>query len=565
MSSSSSTKTSSSVPVDLTADSQPDNYDDVFLLGTSTTRVMNSADSKNQNQTQNVSRKTSTQVDISVRRKRSRSYAALQSREDFPRIKKDAIDTTLHIIQQSSTQVVSTPDLKILVENAVAEHLISNPDVIDKQEIAEDVHLTLFGEMPGLNRNNNTGSTQSLPVHKLPRLSPDVQIIELTVPSSSSSSSSAVLPSSRAATMKSPLLSDGFMFVSSTANNNNNNNNHTNNHTNNYHSSTNNNNSTKGSTTAMNEKSIEPPPVVTNNQRKCLNCNRIVNKSNNCNLVKCPCGSSQCFLCREDISAVKAKHFCQIVMCTHRVCGGCQLFSDADDDDDDFVNDVLINSVSTVIPLSVPTSNTQNNTQTHTTAKEIIPVTTSKINTTAATVASGIVQNNNNRYEDPVLVSAPPILTPQEEILIIFPNADIPHVNGLLVQYMSSVPLVVQDMIEKGYPKHKRESLSSSSSSSSSSSARVPKDFASTSWDTSPDYRDCAILVLCNLFPFIRKESMHRHFAMYKYRYSVTIESLETELKMTAGSVTKQLPGGQQFIDISTGMTKLGLNFKQPA
>jgi len=116
-------------------------------------------------------------------------------------------------------------------------------------------------------------------------------------------------------------------------------------------------------------------------------------------------------------------------------------------------------------------------------------------------------------------------------------------------------------MIEKGYPKHKRESLSSSSSSSSSSAqaAKPVKDFLSTGWETSPVYRDCAVVVLCNSFPFIRKACMHRYFAACKYRYSVTLDSLEGELKVVAGSVNKRMPTGPEYNHITAGMTKLGL------
>lgn len=43
--------------------------------------------------------------------------------------------------------------------------------------------------------------------------------------------------------------------------------------------------------------------------RSCLNCGKEFLKSDGCNRMSCPCGSSQCYLCDKPVSNTDYKHF----------------------------------------------------------------------------------------------------------------------------------------------------------------------------------------------------------------------------------------------------------------
>jgi hypothetical protein len=49
--------------------------------------------------------------------------------------------------------------------------------------------------------------------------------------------------------------------------------------------------------------------------------------------MTCTCGANICYICRNDITVEKYKHFCQTPHCTHEKCGKCLLYTNAVEDD----------------------------------------------------------------------------------------------------------------------------------------------------------------------------------------------------------------------------------------
>lgn len=122
------------------------------------------------------------------------------------------------------------------------------------------------------------------------------------------------------------------------------------------------------------------------------------------------------------------------------------------------------------------------------------------------------------------------IVTPENEILAVFPDADLKDVERLLNLYQNEVQLVVQHMIEKGYTKAERPP----EVSTSSSSQQVDRDFTSSSWETSAQYQADALVELTNNFPCIRNDTLTKLFRKEKQHYYHTLKFLEEVTGMQA-------------------------------
>ncbi len=60
--------------------------------------------------------------------------------------------------------------------------------------------------------------------------------------------------------------------------------------------------------------------------RQCGRCGvRFVNGQEGCNAIVCDCGARMCYVCAEDITAQRYRHFCD---CSSVSCTGCHLYED---------------------------------------------------------------------------------------------------------------------------------------------------------------------------------------------------------------------------------------------
>ncbi len=109
-------------------------------------------------------------------------------------------------------------------------------------------------------------------------------------------------------------------------------------------------------------------------------------------------------------------------------------------------------------------------------------------------------------------------ISPLQEILKILPQAKASYIEGLLAKFGNQTNDVLQDMLEKGY---EREVANSSSSSSASE-----RDYTSTSWETTPLYRQNATVELENNFPFVKVKELATCFASHKHHYYPTYKTV---------------------------------------
>lgn len=69
--------------------------------------------------------------------------------------------------------------------------------------------------------------------------------------------------------------------------------------------------------------------------RKCPKCKTSFVKSDGCNKMTCRCGVKVCYICREQLTGSNPyTHFCQTAHCSHKRCGKCTLYSNAEQDDE---------------------------------------------------------------------------------------------------------------------------------------------------------------------------------------------------------------------------------------
>lgn len=69
--------------------------------------------------------------------------------------------------------------------------------------------------------------------------------------------------------------------------------------------------------------------------RKCPNCRKKIVKDSGCNKMTCACGTNFCYICRAKIDKkVGYNHFCQRPHCSHKSCGRCLLYTNAEQDDE---------------------------------------------------------------------------------------------------------------------------------------------------------------------------------------------------------------------------------------
>ena len=147
----------------------------------------------------------------------------------------------------------------------------------------------------------------------------------------------------------------------------------------------------------------------------------------------------------------------------------------------------------------------------------------------------------NEEVEDEGDIVEVVVISACDEILNIFPDADLTHLNALLLTHGQSIQATVQYMLEKGYEKRKRDvvTIPSSSSSSSttnysnhhSSSSRhdsnivtyIPEplhDYTSNNWITTISYRMESLSELCRNYPFLKVKSIETIFAVEaKYHF----------------------------------------------
>lgn len=124
------------------------------------------------------------------------------------------------------------------------------------------------------------------------------------------------------------------------------------------------------------------------------------------------------------------------------------------------------------------------------------------------------------------------IITPINEVLSVFPDADSSEVERLLFMYQDHVETVVQHMLEKGYAKV--DIKNSRQSKINEAAELINKDFFSATWETSADYRSDAVIELINNFPFIRNDCIAKLFRKEKQHYFHTVKYIEEATGMSA-------------------------------
>mmetsp|Transcript_20090 Transcript_20090/g.29813 ORF Transcript_20090/g.29813 Transcript_20090/m.29813 type:complete len:631 (+) Transcript_20090:134-2026(+) len=74
--------------------------------------------------------------------------------------------------------------------------------------------------------------------------------------------------------------------------------------------------------------------------RKCPKCTKKIVKESGCNKMTCACGTNFCYICRAQINKeVGYTHFCQQAHCSHKSCGKCVLYTNAEQDDEQAMRD----------------------------------------------------------------------------------------------------------------------------------------------------------------------------------------------------------------------------------
>lgn len=105
-----------------------------------------------------------------------------------------------------------------------------------------------------------------------------------------------------------------------------------------------------------------------------------------------------------------------------------------------------------------------------------------------------------------------------ESILQIFPDADRQQVNILLSE-MKNTAITIQHMAEKGYKKIAKLLPATT---------LVTKlDFRDVKWITSSAYRENAITLMCNNYPFIKVVNIRNMFLKHNYHYYPTLQYIE--------------------------------------
>jgi hypothetical protein len=123
-------------------------------------------------------------------------------------------------------------------------------------------------------------------------------------------------------------------------------------------------------------------------------------------------------------------------------------------------------------------------------------------------------EEKEDEEEEEVYVAANPVA----EVLRVLPNAKRAFVEKLLKAHGNHVNNVVQEMLEKGFEKEEAKK------------EEKEIDFTSTSWETTPLYRQNAAIELENNFPFLRvanfgkllAENKNHYFATYKFINDIT-------------------------------------------
>jgi uncharacterized protein YqeY len=146
-------------------------------------------------------------------------------------------------------------------------------------------------------------------------------------------------------------------------------------------------------------------------------------------------------------------------------------------------------------------------------------------------------------------------LTPTESVLDVFPDAEDSFVGGLLKKYNNNVELAIQHMAENGYEKRTVRAKVV---------AAAEKDFSSSSWETSSNYRSLAVLQLQFDFPFIRVTCIKELFADCKHHYWHALNKIETDLGVKAGQFTYSKGGfsAVTHAEIADTMMKAGIQAK---
>jgi hypothetical protein len=118
------------------------------------------------------------------------------------------------------------------------------------------------------------------------------------------------------------------------------------------------------------------------------------------------------------------------------------------------------------------------------------------------------------------------IVSPATEIFTILPDADPKDVDRLLLLYQNHVESVLQHMFEKGYEKLAKMQAPQVTEAKQGDELGN-KDFTSSMWETSSEYRSNAINELTNNFPFLRPEGIQKLFRAQKYHYYHALKRLE--------------------------------------
>ncbi len=105
-------------------------------------------------------------------------------------------------------------------------------------------------------------------------------------------------------------------------------------------------------------------------------------------------------------------------------------------------------------------------------------------------------------------------ISPLEEVLRVLPNAKTAYVESLLAKFNNQPNEVLQDMLEKGYEKAEVQK------------PVVELDFTSTSWVTTPLYRQNALIELGNNFPYLKVAGFPKLFETHKFHYYATYKAI---------------------------------------
>ena len=157
---------------------------------------------------------------------------------------------------------------------------------------------------------------------------------------------------------------------------------------------------------------------------------------------------------------------------------------------------------------------------------------------------------------------------PLYEIINIFPDADEKYITNLIESYGSSsqsINTIIQQMADKGYSK--RQIVQQT--------VNNKIDFSSTSWETTPLYRENALIQLQNDFPYIKIESIRSLLISKNYHYTPSLQAIEAALNRKAnlsdlntryidGKVRVSKPlSAIEYESILPGLKKLNLAYKK--